>query len=96
MESPPMTTPERATEAAHHGVTDIIDSRASASVSRSLAKTVSWRVVGSIDTAVLGYLLTGSLAIAGSIASAEVLTKLVLYYLHERAWAHVRWGRQKT
>lgn len=59
---------------------------------RSIAKTISWRVLGSLDTMVLGYIFTGSFAIAGSIASAEVLTKIVLYYFHERGWAHIKWG----
>ena len=72
----------------------IIDKKASTTVRRSLAKTVSWRTLGSLDTLLLGYIFTGSLKIAGSIASAEVLTKIVLYYFHERGWAHVRWGRQ--
>ena len=59
---------------------------------RSIAKTISWRVLGSLDTLVLGYIFTSSVAIAGSIASAEVITKVVLYYLHERGWAHIKWG----
>lgn len=72
----------------------VIDAHASATVWRSLAKAVSWRLLGSIDTLVLGFLFSGSLVIAGSIASTEVLTKIVLYFLHERGWAHVKWGRQ--
>ncbi len=60
--------------------------------SRALAKTISWRVLGSLDTMVLGYIITGSFTMAGSIASAEVLTKIVLYYLHERGWARIKWG----
>lgn len=67
---------------------------ANTSPARSLAKTVSWRVLGSLDTLLLGWLFTGDLKVAGSIASAEVLTKLVLYYMHERGWAHVNWGRR--
>jgi uncharacterized membrane protein len=59
---------------------------------RSVAKTISWRVLGSLDTLLLGYVFTSSVAIAGSIASAEVITKVVLYYLHERGWAHITWG----
>jgi len=59
---------------------------------RSIAKTISWRVLGSLDTLLLGYIFTSSVAIAGSIASAEVITKVVLYYLHERGWAHIKWG----
>ena len=46
-----------------------------------------------IDTLLLGYIFTGSFVIAGSIASTEVITKIALYYFHERGWAHVKWGR---
>ena len=60
---------------------------------RSLIKAVSWRVIGSLDTFMLSLLVTGSAKWAVSIATAEALTKIVLYYLHERAWRLVRWGR---
>lgn len=60
---------------------------------RSIAKAVSWRIVGSLDTLVLSYLFTGSILVAGSIASTETVTKTVLYYLHERGWALVHLGR---
>lgn len=60
---------------------------------RSLAKAVSWRFVGSLDTFVLSLLITGNARYAVSIASVEALTKIVLYYLHERAWRLVPWGR---
>lgn len=59
---------------------------------RSIAKTVSWRGFASIDTFLLGYIFTGSPMTAGSIAIGEVLTKMLLYYFHERVWTHVRWG----
>lgn len=70
-----------------------IAAKADATHARSIAKTISWRTVGSLDTMLLGYIFTGSLVIAGSIASTEVITKIVLYYFHERGWSHVRWGR---
>jgi uncharacterized membrane protein len=60
--------------------------------SRSLAKAVSWRVLGSIDTFVLSWLFTRSAKAAGAIAITEVLTKMILYYFHERAWSAVHWG----
>jgi len=66
--------------------------RAREAHSRSLAKAVSWRVLGSIDTFLLSWLFTGSPKAAGAIAITEVLTKMVLYYLHERAWSSVKWG----
>jgi len=60
---------------------------------RSLLKAISWRVVGSLDTFGLSLLVTRNASHAASIALAEVLTKIVLYYLHERAWRRVAWGR---
>ena len=59
---------------------------------RSVVKAISWRVVGSIDTAFWGWFFTGPFKIAGSIALFEVVTKLALYYLHERAWSLSRFG----
>jgi uncharacterized membrane protein len=52
----------------------------------SLLKTVSWRIIGTIDTMVISYLLTGKLDVAVSIGGIEVVSKMILYYLHERAW----------
>jgi uncharacterized membrane protein len=60
---------------------------------RSFAKAVSWRFVGSMDTFILSWLVTGNPVWAGTIASAEAVTKITLFYLHERAWRLVRWGR---
>jgi uncharacterized membrane protein len=60
---------------------------------RSFVKAVTWRVVGSLDTFLLSLLFTGRGDYAVSIATAEAMTKVVLYYLHERAWRLVRWGR---
>ena len=60
---------------------------------RSVIKAVSWRVVGSLDTFLLSLLVTGKAKYAISIATAEALTKIVLYYVHERVWRRVRWGR---
>jgi uncharacterized membrane protein len=53
---------------------------------RSFFKTLTWRCLATTDTFVLSFFVTGNLAIAGSIASIEVLTKLALYYWHERIW----------
>ena len=61
---------------------------------RSLVKAVSWRATGSIDTFVLSWLITGNLGFAGSIASIEVFTKITLYYLHERAWSVIPFGKR--
>ena len=53
---------------------------------RSFFKTLTWRCLATTDTFVLSFFITGNLIFAGSIASIEVLTKLVLYYWHERVW----------
>lgn len=53
---------------------------------RHLAKAVSWRILGTIDTMLVGWLVTGNLAIGMSIGAIEVFTKIFLYYGHERAW----------
>lgn len=60
---------------------------------KSIVKAVSWRALGSADTFVVSYFVTGNFAFAGSIASAETLTKIVLFYVHERAWATASLGR---
>jgi uncharacterized membrane protein len=56
----------------------------------SATKAVSWRIVGTIDTWIISYLVTGQWKLAFSIASIEVFSKVVLYYFHERAWEKVR------
>jgi len=56
---------------------------------KSLLKAISWRIVGTIDTMVISYFITGKLTVALSIGSIEVLSKTILYYFHERLWAHI-------
>lgn len=55
-------------------------------VKRHVAKTVTWRVIGTIDTIVLSWIITGNMTVGLTIGGVEVVTKMVLYYLHERAW----------
>lgn len=56
------------------------------SYKRHIAKTVSWRIIGTLDTIILSGLITGSWEIGLVIGGVEVITKMVLYFLHERAW----------
>lgn len=63
-----------------------------ASATRSGTKTATWRVTASLDTMVLALIFTGNIGTAISIGGFEVITKLVLYYFHERAWSRVHWG----
>ncbi len=60
---------------------------------RSLLKALSWRLTGTFDTIVLAWLITGHAGKAFSIGLAEMATKTVLYYLHERLWNRISVGR---
>jgi len=53
---------------------------------KSFIKSISWRIVGTIDTIIISFIITGQLSMALSIGSVEVVSKILLYYLHERAW----------
>ena len=56
---------------------------------KSALKAVTWRIVGTVDTMIISYFITGKLSVALSIGSVEVFTKMILYYFHERLWAHI-------
>jgi uncharacterized membrane protein len=60
---------------------------------RSVAKAVSWRIIGTLDTLFISYLLTGKAVLAFSIASVDFVTKMFLYFFHERIWNKVTWGK---
>lgn len=62
---------------------------------RSVVKTISWRTVGTLDTIIVSYFVTGNLVMAASIGTIEVITKMILYYFHERAWNRLKFGTVK-
>ncbi len=53
---------------------------------RHIAKTITWRIVGTIDTVILSWVISGDPLVGLKIGGAEVITKMLLYYLHERVW----------
>jgi len=59
---------------------------------RSLLKTISWRIVGTLDTMLLGWIITGSATVGLKIGALELITKFVLYYIHERIWLQSNFG----
>ena len=61
---------------------------------RSLAKAVSWRITGTADTFVISWVITGHLMMVTGIAVTEIVTKIALYWLHERVWNRITWGRK--
>lgn len=60
---------------------------------RSFIKGISWRIIGTIDTFLIAYFYFGDIKLAAPIAATEVLTKIFLYYMHERVWNIISWGR---
>ena len=56
------------------------------SYKRHILKTVSWRAIGTLDTIVLSGIITGSWGLGLAIGGVEVVTKTILYFLHERVW----------
>lgn len=59
---------------------------------RHILKSISWRILGTLDTMSLAWIITGDPYTGLKIGATEVLTKMVLYYLHERAWYRINFG----
>ena len=63
---------------------------------RSLVKALSWRATGTVDTIIISYLVTGHAKMAFSIGFVELFTKIFLYYIHERIWNRLSFGKIKS
>jgi len=61
---------------------------------RHIAKTITWRIIGTLDTMGLAWLITGDPMMGLKIGGVEVFTKMILYYLHERAWYKIPFGKK--
>jgi uncharacterized membrane protein len=59
---------------------------------RSLAKSITWRLIAVVVTFLVGYVMTGSWEVAASLSIVSNLINFILYYLHERFWLRVKWG----
>lgn len=59
---------------------------------RHIAKTISWRVIGTIDTMILAWVISGDPLVGLKVGLVEVTTKMFLYYLHEKAWYRSNYG----
>ena len=69
--------------------TKVIDTNA-----RSIVKTISWRITGSTATFLIAYIMTGNFALAGVIGIIQLISNTILYYIHERIWNKIYWGRK--
>lgn len=63
---------------------------------RSILKALSWRVFATITTILIVYIFTRQLLLSFSVGFFEVTSKLLLYYLHERIWNNISWGKVKV
>ena len=61
---------------------------------RSIVKAISWRCVGTLDTIIISWFITGKFAMALTIGSIELITKMILFFFHERIWNLVNWGKK--
>ena len=66
-----------------------------ASKTRTILKTISWRIVGTLDTMALGWIITGDCLVGLKIGALELFTKFILYYFHERIWLRCKFGTKK-
>lgn len=60
---------------------------------RSMAKTISWRTLGTLDTILIAWIVIGKLEFAVTIGGVELFTKIILYYFHERTWNRIKFGK---
>jgi len=66
------------------------------SYKRHIAKTISWRAIGTLDTIILSGIITGSWELGLAIGGVEVFTKMILYFFHERIWyKYIKFGVKK-
>ena len=59
---------------------------------KHIFKTISWRIIGTLDTLLLSWLITGQLKLGLLLSGFEIVTKMALYYMHERVWFASNWG----
>jgi uncharacterized membrane protein len=63
---------------------------------RHIVKTITWRFIGTLDTMLLAWIVTGDPLTGLKIGFAEVITKMILYYFHERTWYKINFGLEKS
>ena len=63
--------------------------------SRSIAKTITWRLTGSGSTFLISWLITGNLAVASTILGIHFVSNTILYFIHERVWNKIKWGKHE-
>ena len=64
--------------------------------SRSIVKSITWRVLATLTTGMLVYLFTGNFSLAIEVGVIEILAKIIIYYVHERIWVKTKWGKKEV
>ncbi|PRP67359.1 DUF2061 domain-containing protein [Nonlabens agnitus] len=75
-------------------IQDVSAAMSQDSTMRSVIKSITWRVVGTMDTILISWILTGEVRTAFAIGGVELITKMVLYVAHERVWNRIKFGRR--
>lgn len=63
------------------------------SYKRQIVKAITFRIIGTIDTVLVSWFITGSFEIGAILGGIEIFTKIVLYFFHERIWdKYIKYG----
>jgi len=63
---------------------------------RSLIKTISWRLTGTLATFIISYIILRDITVSGSIAIIQLTANSIIFYFHERLWNVISWGKDKS
>jgi len=67
----------------------------SETLTRTTTKTIAYRILGSSVTFIISFIFTGEVIVSASISATEFLLKPTIYWLHERVWNRISWGKNK-
>jgi len=62
---------------------------------RTLIKAITWRILATLATILIVFIFTGRLLLSLEVGAVEVVVKIIIYFLHERIWGKVGWGRKR-
>ena len=64
------------------------------SSARSITKALSWRFIASAATFIISFFVSTDLSVAGTIAAIQFVANIILYFIHERVWNKILWGKE--
>jgi uncharacterized membrane protein len=63
------------------------------SIVRSLVKTISWRLTGTFCTFLISFIILGDITASSTIALIQLIFNTIMFYIHERIWNIIKWGK---